>query len=76
MEVVMFIQPTLAAYIIYYQRLDLEKEAYNAVARRQFRPEARPVKLKIQRGYLACGAGDIYGRSNRALVSSRIVPSI
>ena len=43
----MFIQPTLAAYIIYYQRLDLEKEAYNAVARRQLRPEARPVKLKI-----------------------------
>jgi hypothetical protein len=43
----MFIQPTLAAYVIYYQRLDLEKEAYNAVARRQFRPEARPVKLKI-----------------------------
>jgi hypothetical protein len=47
MEVVMFIQPTIAAYMIYYQRLDLEKEAYNAVARRQFRPAARPVKLKI-----------------------------
>ena len=31
----MFIQPTLAMYVTYYHRLDLEDEAYNAIARRR-----------------------------------------
>ena len=43
----MFVQPTIAAYMIYYHRLDLEAEAYNAHRRRRFRPHGRPVKVKI-----------------------------
>jgi hypothetical protein len=47
MEVVMFIQPTLAMYVTYYHRLDLEDEAYKAISRRRVKPDVRPAKVKI-----------------------------
>jgi hypothetical protein len=43
----MFLQPTIAALIIYYDRLDMEAEARAAFLRRQFHREPHFVNLKI-----------------------------
>lgn len=43
----MFIQPTIAALITYYDRLDLEAEARHALLRRHIHHEPRYVNLKI-----------------------------
>jgi hypothetical protein len=44
----MFVQPTIAAHIINYHRLDLEAEArQRTLLRRHTQPEPELVKLKI-----------------------------